>query len=169
MRGATTVFTWQALNFPFQSTLLVRGATIGINNSSIDKKISIHAPRERSDCKSSGNRTKSKRFQSTLLVRGATCIYLKLNRKSVDFNPRSSWEERHIPPSYNKFNGHFNPRSSWEERRYCQLWHSIGGQFQSTLLVRGATKQGTMPLGKDIISIHAPRERSDAQHLYWPC
>ena len=51
--------------------------------------ISIHAPRERSDAIEYGFTSESKKFQSTLLVRGATsppfCIL-----DAFDFNPRSS-------------------------------------------------------------------------------
>ena len=57
----------------FQSTLLVRGATLFRRfEISIHIKISIHAPRERSDGFYYGHLSKINVFQSTLLVRGAT-------------------------------------------------------------------------------------------------
>ena len=78
----------------FQSTLLVRGATATVHDYMINRAISIHAPRERSDSIVYGEnmteiisihapRERSDKeerqplrnqnlFQSTLLVRGAT-------------------------------------------------------------------------------------------------
>ena len=100
----------------FQSTLLVRGATYRefLRLSSI--AISIHAPRERSDniagCQGGG---------------------------SADFNPRSSWEERHLIKVHNIicpiFQSTLLVRGATRHlRRYM-----IISVFQSTLLVRGAT------------------------------
>ena len=103
--------------------------------------ISIHAPHARSDLPVSVRK------------------YLVLN-----FNPRSSCEERHDPLGPSKGMAHFNPRSSCEERRSiiacenlecnfnprssCEERHGQcdGGRhdhrrFQSTLLMRGATRQ----------------------------
>ena len=79
-------------------------------------------------------------FQSTLLMRGATTA----RRSRIDgmqhFNPRSSCEERHstMLAWYNIDN--FNPRSSCEERP-AQLTETqaLRPEFQSTLLMRGAT------------------------------
>ena len=102
--------------------------------------ISIHAPRERSDVK--------------LYLHGVFNFY---------FNPRSSWEER---PFFSKMDlciYYFNPRSSWEERPAHVILITLGRAFQSTLLVRGATKRGGTNKWLKAISIHAPRERSD----YW--
>mgnify|MGYP006968524586 CR=1 FL=1 len=39
--------------------------------------------------------------------------------------------------------------------------------FQSTLLVRGATKNSPRRQRRQGISIHAPRERSDKKFFYW--
>ena len=99
----------------FQSTLLMRGATISsaLNRQSVSISIhapharsdgiaifqqgscpiSIHAPHARSDQRN-WRRSLTHKFQSTLLMRGATfhgscvCIF------QPDFNPRSSCEER---------------------------------------------------------------------------
>ena len=101
----------------FQSTLLVRGATVN------------HQPG-----------VSAFLFQSTLLVRGATKLFGGNISVKLNFNPRSSWEERrelsniffsaafisiHAPRERSddsKTNGkddkkYFKPRSSWEERR----------------------------------------------------
>ena len=102
----------------------------------------------------------------------------------INFNPRSSWEERQKTSENGLSIWDFNPRSSWEERRFHQLlWcrqsifqstllvrgatfpgimtRAIPEQFQSTLLVRGATSTKRSILINVDISIHAPRERSD--------
>ena len=87
-------------------------------------------------------RKRNTAFQSTLLMRGATCIPMIFQCNTLNFNPRSSCEERLIPA-----------RSS--------LCSSI---FQSTLLMRGATSFTICIHTNDIyISIHAPHARSDKQ------
>ena len=100
----------------FQSTLLTRGATHS----------HTHASR---DCA----------FQSTLLTRGATPMPSNKLPNVIDFNPRSSREER-LPPAL-----------------MFQSFH----QFQSTLLTRGATKHRLWVSQVSVISIHAPHARSD--------
>ena len=59
-----------------------------------------------------------------------------------NFNPRSSCEERRKAQWYREQRGYFNPRSSCEERQ----WDIVGKlqeiEFQSTLLMRGATPRG---------------------------
>ena len=59
-------------------------------------------------------------FQSTLLMRGATRVAFE-RRSVINFNPRSSCEERH--PKYvwqRRWLDDFNPRSSCEERHFHQ-------------------------------------------------
>ena len=56
----------------FQSTLLVRGATLAKSGLAEVNAISIHAPRERSDRLVRQRLYLVRLFQSTLLVRGAT-------------------------------------------------------------------------------------------------
>ena len=70
-------------HIPFQSTLLVRGATFYNAYIIAITCISIHAPRERSDGFYYGHLSKISVFQSTLLVRGATNRVLILSVKSV--------------------------------------------------------------------------------------
>ena len=103
---------------PFQSTLLMRGAThLNKKNHPI------------------------KKFQSTLLMRGATSR-LQVSFFCVDFNPRSSCEERLLSRIRQTNMMYFNPRSSCEER--LPLYVSLPLHF--------------------IISIHAPHARSDSGH-----
>ena len=59
---------------PFQSTLLVRGATLELEKFEKYVDISIHAPRERSDTQIANLFVQNLIFQSTLLVRGATSL-----------------------------------------------------------------------------------------------
>ena len=142
MRGATSAQHWAASAGVFQSTLLIRGATIGqrfarksVNTISIHAPharsdfvhrhthcsalpISIHAPHARSDIKADGTADKSKGiFQSTLLMRGATKMpgnEAKVDKISI-----------HAPHARS------DSRMVWLMRRYFI--------FQSTLLMRGAT------------------------------
>ena len=73
VRGATKVYRQPETPPQFQSTLLVRGATKSLIMSETYGRISIHAPRERSDLvTSTALRLPILLFQSTLLVRGAT-------------------------------------------------------------------------------------------------
>ena len=83
----------------FQSTLLMRGATV----VSIALKPSAE-------------------FQSTLLMRGAT-INTAFYSRFVNFNPRSSCEERLSIWDTWSARGHFNPRSSCEERLNKHMHH----------------------------------------------
>ena len=79
----------------------------------------------------------------------------------IDFNPRSSCEER---PGFGKsltFSCDFNPRSSCEERHKTVLLAVQYKQFQSTLLMRGATCIAVRLQLFRRISIHAPHARSD--------
>ena len=102
----------------FQSTLLMRGATV-----SLFILITLY------------------QFQSTLLMRGATRRTQRTRRRVIDFNPRSSCEER-----LGRFDGTENLL-----------------EFQSTLLMRGATGYGSQLLFWPGISIHAPHARSDEE------
>ena len=103
------------------------------------------------------------------------------------FNPRSSCEERLITRSMSAGSTDFNPRSSCEERQKKSEHNTPLGEFQSTLLMRGATlrqyreaflyvghfnprssceeRHGSGDVYYSIelkISIHAPHARSDA-------
>ena len=139
MRGATVKFFAYRVRMKFQSTLLMRGATLPAKTTlSRARRISIHAPHARSD------------------IHGKYAAGLK-----DDFNPRSSCEERldrdNQAATYAKFqstllmrgatrstsmqwsSSHFNPRSSCEERRNGRKVDGRQIKFQSTLLMRGAT------------------------------
>ena len=94
MRGATSLsYLLMSAVARFQSTLLMRGATCDDGFRDVFAAISIHAPHARSDMPSTAS-ARRPRFQSTLLMRGATTICGQRCRCNVNFNPRSSCEER---------------------------------------------------------------------------
>ena len=123
MRGATIVYgllCWSVQRF--QSTLLMRGATCVLDEFVFAADcISIHAPHARSDDSAFFRQSEDTQFQSTLLMRGATFVKI-----------------------FCLSNTYFNPRSSCEERRAkSKKERKIGQIFQSTLLMRGATRRDT--------------------------
>ena len=102
-------------------------------------KISIHAPREGSD--DYGKPTYGPaEFLSTLPARGAT----------------------KIPPLTLRGASYFYPRSPRGERRGTGCTSSAPCSFLSTLPARGATQDSDISDYTEDISIHAPREGSDA-------
>ena len=133
--------------------------------------------------RNSNARMTQHRFQSTLLMRGATSGLRRQSASKRNFNPRSSCEERRGTGSSRQIFLHFNPRSSCEERHVLhyrradwhhfnprssceerlEIPHSTPGrtEFQSTLLMRGATEKRSRGREGDVISIHAPHARSD--------
>ena len=129
----------------FQSTLLMRGATLTLEDKAQLWLISIHAPHARSDQFLVLDIIKILPFQSTLLMRGAT---------------RQRQHRRHS----SQFQSTLLMRGA--TRCYYPSCHH-SNKFQSTLLMRGATKRHPKP-GKTLcISIHAPHARSDI-HYPWP-
>ena len=123
----------------FQSTLPVRGATVGAARKVRRIRISIHAPRAGSDhCQNfdvlarrnfnprspCGERRRPVQpssppaaFQSTLPVRGATRPMSAASAARGYFNPRSPCGERHSAPQRPRATPHFNPRSPCGERQ----------------------------------------------------
>ena len=161
MRGATQSTRSIGFFLIFQSTLLMRGATAAsISFSS--------AP---------------SRFQSTLLMRGATGHHaVVLVEADISIHaPHARSDLCRLTVNSKLF--YFNPRSSCEERRRISHVSSLSMRFQSTLLMRGATRpprllvsptnfnprssceerrgDGLMIEVKLDISIHAPHARSD--------
>ena len=96
-------------------------------------------------------------------MRGATWNVLRIAIEYIDFNPRSSCEERlNLTSMIAAVMRNFNPRSSCEERRELDRMHvGMLVRFQSTLLMRGATQQERVEAESKEISIHAPHARSD--------
>ena len=138
MRGATGGAVQEIVQRIFQSMLLMRGATSHHASQRRRYAISIHAPHARSDLASETLELEGK-FQSTLLMRGATSARMATSLYRLNFNPRSSCEERrrfcrhghkdqhisiHAPHARSDLTtmmmqtrfSNFNPRSSCEER-----------------------------------------------------
>ena len=133
--------------YEFLSTLPARGATPERGPSSSGEPISIHAPREGSDSFRVVMFAKSRLFLSTLPARGATPDKLVLTVVSEHFYPRSPRGERHVYGESLPF----------------------GLLFLSTLPARGATRCRRSASGPPRpISIHAPREGSDASKAGMP-
>ena len=161
MRGATRREKMVHIIWRFQSTLPMRGATIGLSIAAAPAIISIHAPHAGSDQAVRPAKSRSAEFQSTLPMRGATFAAL-LSRPErlisihaphagsdalpllpalpcVDFNPRSPCGERRRRKLCPRSRRYFNPRSPCGERRNPTVCvRLVGG-----------------------ISIHAPHAGSD--------
>ena len=104
-------------------------------------EISIHAPREGSDMPAAMSSMVMSPFQSTLPVRGATM--------RPDSGTTLSTFQSTLPVRGATLRSTLSPPA--------------GAEFQSTLPVRGATCElGAVVAGDGHISIHAPREGSDA-------
>ena len=80
----------------FQSTPLIRGATRAAARRHRIHSISIHAPHTRSDLLKRPCARRWRKFQSTPLIRGATRLRTAWHTAIPYFNPRPSYEERHI-------------------------------------------------------------------------
>ena len=78
----------------FLSTLPARGATLVVWGQCRRSAISIHAPREGSDCLTNRPRRWPCGFLSTLPARGATSAHQIQHRANTDFYPRSPRGER---------------------------------------------------------------------------
>ena len=192
MRGATRQYLHLSPERGrFQSMLLMRGATRWYRmedrrqpdfnpRSSCEERhfqndcrgivqgISIHAPHARSDLFIKIASRILSTFQSTLLMRGATRMVHGSIECIRHFNPRSSCEERR----YVMTEWEIEEISIHAPHARSDLMRTLEGyfisQFQSTLLMRGATGIRTVTNGNFIISIHAPHARSDekqSQHL----
>ena len=183
MRGATRALAGFSHIRKFQSTLLMRGATISSHPTGRWCHISIHAPHARSDVPWRDAHRSNNRFQSTLLMRGATPDPLRVStqaefQSTLLMRGATLWRRGrrqgrrisiHAPHARsdriyrtkNLQSLHFNPRSSCEERQLTLLVYRIYRTFQSTLLMRGATRRRDGSLCSSMISIHAPHARSD--------
>ena len=84
------------------------------------------------------------------------------SQAALDFNPRSSCEERRAAVmrfwAVSKFQSTLLMRGA---TRVPQPIHRVSSSFQSTLLMRGATRLARRYFGQLKISIHAPHARSD--------
>ena len=124
----------------FQSTLLMRGATYNIVNGGVCNNISIHAPHARSDtigvC------------ASRLIIISIHAPHARSDTKQTEETVRAFIISIHAPharsdqsrAAASAVSMNFNPRSSCEERRLPRKKWISAAVFQSTLLMRGATR-----------------------------
>jgi len=123
----------------FQSTPLIRGATIAGISWPSKGRISIHAPHTRSDRDTAESIT-SRKISIHAPHTRSDPAKRQPQHPCADFNPRPSYEERlSTCTSLTSSRRNFNPRPSYEERR-----------LQRAHRARQAH-----------ISIHAPHTRSD--------
>ena len=144
MRGATTTIPKYVTAIQFQSTLLMRGATPEGIGGDDGRAISIHAPHARSD--SAGQAQNIARTAISIHApharsdatsgNTATVAGISIHAPHARSDGQGAW--RPLSLSYD-----FNPRSSCEERHGRRLHSPKDWVFQSTLLMRGATKDRT--------------------------
>ena len=164
-RGATRSRRTQAgRRFLFLSTLPARGATlVGVDLLGEGGTISIHAPREGSDRKGPRAGTHQADFYPRS-PRGERRLMGKARPQLVDISihaPREGSDASSKWPRGRTVN--FYPRSPrGERRRQGRSWQDGGVSFLSTLPARGATASAALSADALAISIHAPREGSDA-------
>ena len=140
MRGATRHPHFRVVAAIFQSTLLMRGATRLMHLFLYAEDISIHAPHARSDCIGSV-KAQAGRISIHAPHARSDLERLHASRGDENFNPRSSCEERHYEQYRDKselitFQSTLLMRGA---TRMSPTANSDGG-FQSTLLMRGATQ-----------------------------
>ncbi len=129
----------RVVEFQFQSTLPIRGATKRAIERFSEALISIHAPHTGSDLFLARAEDSYLQFQSTLPIRGATRVASGLGTWTANFNPRSPYGERRGAAVLDEVVVDFNPRSPYGER-----------------------PSGLCPLCvPGLISIHAPHTGSD--------
>ena len=146
--------------------------------------ISIHAPREGERLGEDPASHRATGFQSTLPARGATRLALSRMTTGPDFNPRSPRGERPASTAFARFAIYFNPRSPRGERLgtvTAKLWRVsyfnprsprgerpaatdrfCAAQNFNPRSPRGERLAGAIRRAGFAISIHAPREGSDA-------
>ena len=190
MRGATLdPYLEQIAAEIFQSTLLIRGATRrrtlsrarqGHFNprSSYEERlsivipavleigISIHAPHTRSDLALASQPINLIFISIHAPHTRSDARQIRDEQSLSNFNPRSSYEERHDDPATGgNVLRDFNPRSSYEERRTRKQYRPFHCNFnpRSSYEERPPVAD-RCHTGYDSISIHAPHTRSDLMH-----
>ena len=122
----------------FQSTPLMRGATVVIGTRDIVRTISIHAPH----------------------ARGDVIGQIHVTPTVISIHAPHARGDRPLPGSHRRCRN-FNPRPSCEGRPTRTEAGSCFLLFQSTPLMRGATEAHRLRVAGRKISIHAPHARGD--------
>ena len=167
----------------FQSTPLMRGATLRRLQRGQQRRVSIHAPHARGDWRRDGTELSVPVSIHAPHARGDLTSWTASRPRSC-FNPRPSCEGRlgrrdgggdrarvsiHAPHARGDSSSWpppssrscFNPRPSCEGRHRTDRTNIHPSVFQSTPLIRGATKTGTEIGHHLLVSIHAPHARGD--------
>ena len=140
IRGATVVFMAGERRVIFQSTPLIRGATLGDGPRGRFHEISIHAPHTRGD--------QPVTAESILNI--------------ISIHAPHTRGDDPVFYSYDCLSN-FNPRPSYEGRLSASMAAERTDSFQSTPLIRGATRLSGVLVGRVVISIHAPHTRGDSR------
>ena len=127
-------------NITFQSTLPMRGATQSSHVRSLRDRISIHAPHAGSDGTDVVVPLKLK-ISIHAPHAGSDTKTAKIEKDKDDFNPRSPCGERLNVIEATGSRLDFNPRSPCGERHLIKKYNLQAIEFQSTLPMRGATRQ----------------------------
>ena len=147
----------------FQSTLPARGATKQTQKTRLTCfYFNPHSPRgERRECVAL--EIANCLFQSTLPARGATdgLDNAPCRCKISIHTPREGSDPTTVGRKFRCSN--FNPHSPRGERQETILSMDMTTEFQSTLPARGATEARLFGRLVYLISIHTPREGSDAE------
>ena len=151
------------LNFRFQSTRHLRGATKDLMAQALPVVISIHAPLTWRDFYCLFLSPSQIIFQSTRHLRGATISSRPAtNAARISIHAPLTWRDpKAIGFSYIIF--YFNPRATYVARRHWFESSSLHQIFQSTRHLRGATYSAEDHYLQYAISIHAPLTWRDAQ------
>ena len=166
MRGATRSRGMGVHRQPgFQSTPLMRGATgpavqpagrprvsihaphargdLGLlrRKANARVRVSIHAPHARGDAPQTAISTGTTTFQSTPLMRGATVRRGRRVGGCVGFNPRPSCEGRHQRGRQRAVHRQVSIHAPHARGDAGTTWANRARVFQSTPLMRGATRR----------------------------
>ena len=134
-----------------------------------DYKISIHAPHARSD----NIQRYTARGIPAISIHApharSDLAALILLFKALYFNPRSSCEERLVQDIHHELFDVISIHAPHARSDACEFACGLAmSEFQSTLLMRGATKPFVPKDVQRLISIHAPHARSDCSRRCLP-
>ena len=160
MRGATERGVVARAVVQFQSTPLMRGATTSRQPPRCRRPVSIHAPHARGDPRTGPARSRRPGFNPRPSCEGRPPRATPSPAGSR-FNPRPSCEGRPRSSTGRQPPWRFNPRPSCEGRPDRIDEEMVELPFQSTPLMRGATRHIRREAARRLVSIHAPHARGD--------
>ena len=166
MRGATCNTGADHNRIGFQSTLPMRGATYHVRGyAERAGYFNPHSPCGERPAQVFDNAELMK-FQSTLPMRGATPAKIAREIAAIiSIHTPHAGSDRDSSRPLPSVKLYFNPHSPCGERRGYGRPGLLGGEFQSTLPMRGATFNINLRRQRDRISIHTPHAGSDVYRL----